>query len=109
MEVGNQCIHALKFIPGINKNAGVIVILANTAVLGCHRLNGAAGGGTHSNHPTAVCLGTVDQLRRLSRHVVVLRVHFVLGHIFHLNRTEGTQPNMQCHIADIDAHGLNIL
>ena len=72
------------------------------ALFGAQRLEGAAAGGAHRDDPLAVCLGLVDQVRRLLRQIVVLGVHLVLGDLVLLNRSEGAKANVQRHRRDVD-------
>ena len=72
------------------------------ALFGAQRLQGAAAGSAHRDDPLAVCLGLVDQVRRLLRQIVVFGVHLVLGDLVLLDRPEGAKANVQRHRRDVD-------
>ena len=54
-------------------------------------------------------MGAVDQVRRLRGNIVPLGVHGVLLHIVHLDGTEGAQPDMQGHKADVHAFRAHLI
>ena len=103
MEVGDQSVQYLKLVTRIDEDVGVALLLVQRqALFGAQRLEGAAAGGAHRDDPLAVCLGLVDQVRCLLRQIVVFGVHFVLGDLVLLDRTEGAKANMQRYRRDVD-------
>ena len=65
MEVGNQSIHRLEAIAGIDENAGVAADGVHDAVLVRYALQRAAGGGTYGNDSATRCAAGVDQIGAL--------------------------------------------
>ena len=62
--------------------------------------------------PTAMTLpprffSIIDDISGFLSDLIILRMHMVLCHILHLNRTECAQAHMKGHTGDADAFGFN--
>ena len=109
MEVGDQTIQHLEAIPGVNEDFRPAGGRFHVSVLPRPRFHSAAGGRTHTDDATAVCLGTVDKFSRFGRDDTVFAVHIMVEDILLLHRAERTQTNMEGHIAEVYAHSLHLL
>ena len=67
MEVGDKGIQHLEAVARIDEDVGPAGTLGHGAVLGGKGLDGTAGGGTHTDDPTAVFLRLIDDVRRVSK------------------------------------------
>ena len=106
VEVGNQAIQHLELVARIDKDVGVARLLVQRQTLtGSQCFQRAAAGGTHSNHPSALLFGLIDEVGGALRQIIMLRVHLVVGDFVLLDRTEGSQTDMEGHSGDVDPLG----
>ena len=102
VEVGDQRVHQLEAVAGLDEDAGVAPLGHQPAVLrgGFQR---AHAGGAHGDDPPAPLAGGVDPVGGLRGDLEVLRVHLVFLDVLHLHRPEGAQAHVQQHRHDVHA------
>ena len=103
MEIRDERIHDLEFVPRIDKDRGIVAARVNNAVIGGSTLDGAAAGRADADDSFAVPVCFIDEVGRLRRDLIPLCVHVMLAHIIDLDRTESPEADMQCHIGKIYA------
>ena len=109
VEIGDQRVHDLKAIAGIDEDIRPAGAGPHGAILRRLRLHGAAACGTHADDPAAVFLRLVDKVCRLLRDDTVFAVHGVVGDLLLLHRAESTKSHMECNVSDLYTHLLNFL
>ena len=65
MEIGDQRVHRLEAIAGVDENTGIARSRGDVTVLLRHRFDGAAGGGANADQPSAGGLALVDDASAL--------------------------------------------
>ena len=109
VKVGDQRIHTLEGIAGVDKDVGPAGSSGQTAVLPGKALQRAAGGGAHGDDPAALFLGLADDAGGLLRDDAKLRMHLMVLDLLRLHRAEGAQAHMQRHVAQLHALGGDLL
>ena len=95
MEVGDQGIHRLEFVAGIDENTRIGVHGVDDALLVRGAFQGTAGGSAHADHTPARGAALVDDAGRLGGDREELGVHDVVGDGVLLHGTEGTQAHVE--------------
>ena len=109
VEIRHECIHHLEAVARVDVDARPACGRLHVSVLLRPALERAARRCTDADHASAARLRLVDKRRRLRRDNAVFAVHIVLLDVVLLDRTERTEADMQRHIADVHALGLDLL
>ena len=97
VEIGDQAVHGLEAIAGINEDLRPFGLFLKAAVLVHQALQGPAGGGANADDPAPLCLGSVQNFGSFSGNHTQFAVHMMLQDILRLHRAEGTQAHVQRH------------
>ena len=84
VKICDQRVQHFEAIPRIDKNIRPSRALGHGAVLRRKALDGAAGGGAHTDHPASISFGFIDNVRGLLRYHAELGVHLVVTNILRL-------------------------
>ena len=103
MKIRHESVEHLEFIAGIDENIGEAFAGLDFAVFRRDAFERPAGGGANRDNPAAVCLCLPNQFGGFFGNFVVLAVHFVAGHVVHLDRTEGAETDVQGNVGDFHA------
>ena len=109
MEIGDQPIQHLKAVARVDKDIGPPCGFLQRTIFGSPTLNGTAGRGTHTDDPSPVLLGLVDDPRGFRWDHTVLAVHLMVCDVLRFDRPERTQAHMEGHVAEVYPHGLDLL
>ena len=108
MEVRDQRIHHLEFVPGVYEDSRVHLSGTDGSVILRHGLQGPAGGRSDCNNASAVFLCVIDQPCRGFVDHAVFDMHVMLFDVVDLDGTEGTESDVQRELRDADALVLNL-
>ena len=109
MEVCDECIHTLELVAGIDEDIGPSGSCGHGSVRKCRRLNGSAGGGSRADDSVSLGVGLVYLIRLGLLHNIELAVHMVLLDLLSLDRSEGSEPDMQSNVGDLHTLRLHCL
>ena len=104
MEVGDQSVDALKRISGVDKDICPAIRFLDLAEKGRDAFERPAAGCADCDDPSAVFVGLIDQLCSFGGNMIMLRVHLMIQNIVLFDRPEGSKPDMERDLGDIDAH-----
>ncbi len=93
MEVGDHCVHHLKFITGIDKNPAVTGKRLQLPTL-CCSFQAAHCGCTHCHHTPTACFGSSNRITGTLRHFKPLGMHTVIFNIIYPDWLKGAGTHM---------------
>ena len=96
MEVGDQTVHGLEGIAGVDKDFRPLGLCFKAAILVNQGFQGPAGGGAHADHTATGCLGLIQDFGSFRCHHTELCVHMVIRYFLRFYRPEGTKTHVQC-------------
>lgn len=97
VEIGDQTVHGLEGVAGINKNLRPFGFGFKCAVIIDEGFQRAAGGGADAEDSAAAAPGFIENGGGFLAEHTQLRVHMVVRNLFRLYRAEGPQAHMQRH------------
>ena len=107
MEIGNERINAFEFVARIDENFRPSSCSMHGAVFIRHGFQCTCAGGTNGDDSATAFFCIIDDISGFLSDLIILRMHMVLCHILHLNRTECAQAHMKGYTGDADALSFN--
>ena len=105
MEIGDQTIHGLEAIAGIDKDLRPLGLCFKSTIVVYKRFQRAAGGRAHADYPSAGTLCFVQDGSSFGAHHAQLRVHMMLQNNLCLHGAECAKANVQGHKGRLYAFG----
>ena len=88
MEIGDERINAFEFVARIDENLRPSTCSMHGAVFIRHGFQCTCAGGTNGDDSAAAFFCIIDDISGFLSDLLILRMHVVLCHILHLDRTE---------------------
>jgi len=95
VEIGDEGIHCLEFVAGIDKDSRFAAHGMDDSVFICHAFNGTAGGGSHADETASCGAAGVDDVGAFLGYRKIFGVHDVIVDAVHLDGAEGTESNVK--------------
>ena len=109
MEIGDQGVHGLETVAGIDENIRPGGLFGKNTVPVGQRFQCAAGGCPDADDAAALLPGLVEKPGRFRREHTEFAVHMMLRHVLHLDRAESSQAHMQRDIGQTDTHFFDLV